>query len=356
MSRSSQSSELLVVYFMRRNEAQARANLLRLLEEVPLWGGTLVVLDKTKDSIASREWVPASVSDSFHVRPHDEFYFTSAASVEIPDTSRVMQIHDDDTCIGIPELAADSISAVLPVALSGGQRDQQAHPSLFFGAIHGRVWNAFMSHVLGLREPPDSIDLVLGMWLEALGVGPWIQGYEYHYDPRNWSTTEVTDRNNTAIAGRAGWGTLSCSAAIRWTVFLDALSSLNSLADLDEGMARVLCHQLLADPPPKFAPGLDRWIAGRSPSALRWRISTTRGDGRGPRRALALAKAKVPAHLSRQEADAWRFLNAGIRPTSLTTLAECSMPELEGLVTGDIRARIGEWKGDLIRLRDRIGG
>lgn len=346
-------SRLHFIYFMRRSDRLAVSNLesvATLARHRPSIAVTVV--DKTGSTICHERLGERPSNLSIVVRQQDETYFASARNVRIDDLDYAVQLHDDDKWNGAPKLASVTGAAVFPARHGTDAVTSPSHTNLFFGAIRGDVWNLFMSFAKEQRLPSPTLDLTLTMWLGMLDVGPWLEGYTYAYDDAHWRDYRVADRTNEGLARDIGWGDLAGTAAIRWTIFFDALGSLATLAELDSDAALTLADRQLRRTPPDFSSESDRIMVQSLPRGIRWRVSASRGHGRGFRRAGRLVAARTPSTVPRRQRTLWKLINGGFRPTSIRGLRTEVLPRLMKSAPDEIIDRAGVWQRQLEVLED----
>lgn len=309
-----------------------------------------VFIDKTVGHEASDFLTPRlSRLDSNVIvlrRPHDEDPFHSIADLRVTKELYVLQLHDDDSWQGVPEVSSNSRNA--PVLLSPIQKGDAAngvgidpHLSRFFGAIRGDIWCRFMRHCMS-HEPRTSptIDQTLSFLLAAIGGEAILSNYAYTYDNSNWSTWSAIASNNAVGARSMGWRTQDFEAAIHWSHLLDDLEVLTSFRDLlsDMTMAQVLSARLTNPANPK-APGKADFVWRALPPVVRVAVARSRGTGRG----LVRVREVLVRCLNRDLSSNDLTLLGGYGPVSLQTIRDSVIPALRSWAEPSLTPRLQRW-------------
>jgi hypothetical protein len=353
-ARFSPCSKFDVNFYLREISPRSLATLVCLIHGVRHQLYTLTVLDKTSEQDFVGSQVQGINGVRHIVRRRNEPYFRTIAEVEALADSRVLQVHDDDACFGFPVHSIDAGFSVLPVRIEPEWQDEAppgiTHRSLLFGAIHPEVWRRFQDFCGEQENPQFALDQVLVLWLQALGTGPFLDGYSYAYRNSNWTSRTVARKSDSGIAFQAEWGPFTTPEATQLMIYVDSIASLNHLARiLSVAKCRDILRALILRGPGIFRTDGRSSLASRAPSALRERFITSRSSGSRTERARLIAFPREH-YFADLDPSVRKILNGSIHPSTVSEVINSIVAPLETCGHPPIERRAMIWRRQLEQL------
>lgn len=332
-----------------------------------------VVLDKTADSVAAqwkRELLPEGC-DRVRITPspRESNFFVDTVHTDVPRSSFVVTVHDDDDVAGLesllPLLDPTSSTVLLPRLIKVGPGGEQlervddvvygatrtdrlrgfmagARPQSFlFSAVSPTVWSGWSRYVGARPMPSLSLDFTFALFAILTATPVYAPEYTYRFNMHNWLDTRTAEASTSHWLERDGWQVLRARDV--WLIrLLDDLSLLGYLA---EGIPVKELRQITGI----VGRGQDGLTGGRArlawaspllPPSIRWPLATLQSEP--PSRMIARRPGNVAG-------GRWGFGRSrpSVDPRAgrlLPSLLHAVLPNLARLTTGTERDQVDYWR------------